>query len=263
MNTNRTKARLLKDDLVVGVFSVANSPHTTGVLASAGFDFIYYDMEHTTLEFSTLEWLVRTADAAGITPFARVASEAKRDILRALEAGVQGIMVPAVESAEQAREVVRVSRYFPEGERGMWYLGYGSRYAGIPPADHYASSNRELLLTVQIETVRGVENVAEIAAVPGVDAIFLGPADLSQSLGIPGQWRNERLRGAIHTTIRAGREAGKIVGAMSSDLDQAAEWVEHGVRYLATGLDMAYLRQALTAEAAALRERLRWRPPPP
>jgi 2-keto-3-deoxy-L-rhamnonate aldolase RhmA len=240
---------------------MANSPHTAGVIASAGFDFVYYDMEHTTLDFATLEWLVRTADGAGITPFARVASEAKRDILPALEAGVQGIMVPAVESAEQAREVARVSRYFPEGRRGMFYLGYGSRYAGIPAADHYASSNRELLVTVQIETARGVENVAEIAAVRGIDALFLGPADLSQSLGIPGQWEHERLREAIDTTIRAGRAAGKIVGSMSSNLEQAAEWVEKGVRYLATGLDMAYLRQALVAEAAAVRERLGWRPP--
>jgi len=261
MNTNRTKARLLDDELVVGVFAMANSPHIAGVVASAGFDFVYYDMEHTTLDFATLEWLVRCADAAGITPFARVASEAKPHILPALEAGAQGIMVPAVESAAQAAEVVRVSRYFPEGRRGMFYLGYGSRYAGIPAADHYASSNREILVTVQIETARGVENAADIAAVPGVDALFLGPADLSQSLGIPGQWEHPRLREAIDTTIRAGRGAGKIVGAMSSNLDQAAEWVEKGVRYLATGLDLGFLRQSLVGEAEAVRERLGWKPP--
>ena len=106
-----------------------------------------------------------------------------------------------------------------------------------------------------------MENVAEIAAVPGIDAIFLGPADLSQSLGIPGEWDHPRLKEAIDTTIRAGCGAGKIVGAMSSSLDQASEWVEKGVRYLATALDMALLRQALVTEAAAVRKRLGWQPP--
>jgi 4-hydroxy-2-oxoheptanedioate aldolase len=260
MRQNRTKARLQQGEVAAGIFVMAANPHVTGVIASAGFDFVHFDMEHTTLDFAGLEHLVRAADASGITPLVRVAGSQKRDILAALETGVQGIMVPAVESAEEAAEVVRAARYFPEGRRGMFYLGYASEYGGISARDHYSSSNREILVTVQIETSRGVENAAEIAAVPGVDALFIGPADLSQSLGIPGEWRHERVDVAIDRTIRAGLAAGRILGAMSADLEQAREWVERGVRFLATGLDMGFLKQALCAEAEAIRQQIGWRP---
>jgi 4-hydroxy-2-oxoheptanedioate aldolase len=258
MRTNQTRKQLLDGKLAAGIFVMANSPHVTGAIAAAGFDFVHYDMEHTPLDFAALENLVRAADTCGITPLVRVASGAKRDILPALEAGAQGIMVPAVESAEEAAAIVQVSRYHPEGRRGMFYMGYRSRYGGLPPADYYAAANRELLLTVQIETVRGVENVAAIAAVPGVDALFIGPGDLSQSLGAPGDWSNPAFHEATNRAIRATRDAGKIAGAMSSTLEQAEEWVERGVRFLSTGLDLGFLRQALSAEASLLKERLRW-----
>ncbi len=246
--------------MAAGVFVMANDPHVVGVIAAAGYDYVHFDMEHTTLDLGRLELLVRTADAAGITPMVRVASGEKAHVLAALEAGAQGIMVPMVETADEAADVVRVARYGPEGRRGVFYLGYGSSYGAMSPADHYASANRELLIAVQIESARGVENAAAIAAVPGVDSLFIGPGDLSQSMGIPGQWRDPRLGAAISQIIRAATGQGKIAGAMPPDLDLAAEWVGQGVRYLATGLDMLLLQRALRAETTDLRERLGWSP---
>jgi 4-hydroxy-2-oxoheptanedioate aldolase len=258
MRTNRTKAKLLNGELAIGIFVQANDLQVTGAIAAAGFDFIHYDMEHTSLDAARLETLVRAADAAGITPLVRVANGTKPAILPALEVGAQGIMVPAVESAAEAAEVVRVSRYFPEGERGVFTFNYNSGYGETPSGEHYASANREVLVTVQIETATGVENAAAIAAVPGVDALFIGPGDLSQSLGVPGQHRHERVAAAVDHTLRATLAAGKICGAMPYDQEQLVEWAEKGIRFLVPGLDTAYLKQALAAQAAMLRERVGW-----
>lgn len=258
MRVNQTKSRLLRGELAAGVFVMANDPHVTGAVGAAGFDFVHYDMEHTTLDLPRLELLVRAADSAGVTPMVRVAGGSKRDILTALEAGAQGIMVPRVESAEAAAEVVRVTRYFPEGERGMFTMGYRSDYGSIPPAEYYAGCNREVLIAVQVESARGVDQAAAIAAVPGVDSLFIGPGDLSQSLGIPGQWQDERLAAAMDETIRASLEAGKIAGGMPMGIEMAARWAEIGLRYMGWALDLGLLRAALDREAALLRERLGW-----
>ena len=259
MRTNQTKQKLQNGEIAVGIFTLSADPHVTGVIAATGFDFVIYDLEHTSLTFERLEWLVRTADACGITPMVRVASGEKRDLLPALECGVQGVMVPVVETEAQAREAVRHARYFPEGQRGMYYLGYPSGYAGLSVRDHFASANRELLLIAQIETAQGVENAAAIAAVPGIDVVFVGPADLSQSLGIPGEWDDPRLLAAVERVLGAAAAAGKCAGVLPTNPTRAAEWAAAGARFQTWNQEMTIFKQALAQEAERIERTLGWR----
>ena len=258
MRENALKAKLLRDEVCVGPMLMTADPHIVGVLAGAGFDYVMSDLEHTSISLRDLEAVVRAADAAGTTPTTRVAGSSKADILAVLETGVRSIMVPAVESAEEARRIVAVSRYAPEGERGVYYMGYNSEYSGIDPARHFAESNRELLIIVQVETAAGVQHAAEIAAVPGVDCILVGPGDLTQSLGLSWQFHHERVWEAIRHTFDVTRKAGKIAGIMPAGIDHARHCVDHGARLLIWGPDTVMLQRAAREDALLLTERLAW-----
>ena len=260
MRTNQVKAKMARGEAVAGVWMLANDPHVIGVCAEAGFDYVMLDREHTTLDTSRLELLVRCCDAAGICPIARVPSERKPDILPVLEAGVQGIMVPQVETAAQAEEVAANAMFYPEGRRGMYWISYNSEYGALSPEEYYASSNRELLICVQIESATAVENAAEIAAVPGIHCLFIGPSDLSQSLGIPGEFDHPRLAEAVAKTLSDTRAAGKFGGIMATSLEKTQGWIDAGGLFLGWGIDMIWLQQQLRRERDGLAKATDWTP---
>jgi len=259
MRPNPLKAKMARGEPVAGVWMLANDPHVIGVIAEAGFDYVMLDREHTTLSTDRLELLVRACDAAGICPLARVPSEAKPDVLPVLEAGVQGIVAPQIETAEQARDLVRVSRYHPLGARGMYWISYNSGYGALPASEYYAAANRELLVCAQIETVTGVENAAAIAAVEGLDCLFIGPSDLSQSLGVPGDFDHPALAEAVAATLAATRAAGKWGGIMATSLEPTPGWIDAGALLLGWGIDVTWLQEKLRAEATRLAGGSSWR----
>jgi 4-hydroxy-2-oxoheptanedioate aldolase len=259
MRANELKRKLLRDEVAIGLMMLSGDPHVPGITAGAGFDAIMPDMEHTSLSLRELETLVRASDAAGIVPTVRVAGSTKADILSVLETGVRGIMVPMVESAHEAAGVVAAARYGPEGRRGVYYIGYGSDYCGVPPAEHFATANRELLVIVQVESVQGVENAAAIAAVPGVDCVLIGPGDLSSALGVPWEFEHPKLWDAIRRTFDATRAAGKIAGIMPAGVDHGRRCVEAGARMILWGPELSLFQRAAASEAAALTEALGWR----
>lgn len=260
MRPNLLKQKLLRDETAVGLIMLSADPHVVGVTASAGFDYVMPDMEHTGISLRELEAVVRAADVAGVATVARVPGPAKRDILAVLETGVQGIMVPFVESVEEARSVVEAARYGPAGRRGVYYLGYGSEYGQVPPLEHFRSANEELLIILQIESVKGVEQGAEIAAVPGVDCLLVGPGDLTQSLGVPWQFEHESAWAAIRRTFDAARSAGKIAGIMPAGLDYARRCEEAGARLMIWGPDLLMFQRAAREDAGHLASTLNWKP---
>ncbi len=258
MRANLLKQKLLRDDVAVGLIMLSSDPHVVGITAEAGYDYVLADLEHTGMTLRELEALVRAADAHGIVPLTRVAGPTKADILSVLETGVRGIMVPAVESVEEAREVVEAARYAPVGKRGVYYMGYCSDYCGVLPAQHFASSNENLLIILQIETARGVEHAADIAAVPGVDCLLVGPGDLTQSLGVPWEFEHPAVWEAIRRTFRATRMAGKIAGIMPAGADYARRCLDEGARLMIWGPDLAMFQRAAREDAEKLSETLRW-----
>jgi 4-hydroxy-2-oxoheptanedioate aldolase len=259
MRANELKRKLARDEVAVGLMLMSADPHVVGIAAGAGFDYVMADLEHTSLTLRELEGIVRAADAHGIVPTTRVAGASKQDILSVLETGVRGIMIPTVESVEEARAIVQAARYGPFGRRGVYYLGYGSGYGGIAPAEHFRTANEELLIILQVETARGVQLAGEIAAVPGVDSVLVGPGDLSQSLGVPWEWEHAALAEAIRITFQATRLHGKSAGIMPATADLAAGYVREGARLILWGPDLALLRRAAHEDATELSEKLGWK----
>ncbi len=260
MRPNPLKRKLRSGEPAVGVIMLSADPHVVGITAGAGFDYVLGDLEHTAMSLRELEGLVRAADAAGIVPATRVAGPDKADILAALETGVRALMVPAIETAEEARSVIDAARYAPVGRRGMYYIGYNSDYCGVAPTTYFRDCNEELLIMLQIETVRGVENAAEIARIPGVDCLFIGPADLTQSLGVSWEFEHPSVWDAIRRTFRAAREAGVAAGIMPTGLDYARRCHEEGARLLLWGPDLAMYQRAAREDAAAIAAVLPWKP---
>lgn len=260
MRINAVKRKLLRDEVAIGLIMLSADPHVVGVAAEAGYDYVMPDLEHTGISLRELELLVRTADVSGIVPLVRVPGPRKQDILAVLETGVRGIMVPAVESADEAREAVAAARYAPLGKRGVYYMGYSSEYGGVAPLEHFRSSNEELLVILQIETAKGVQNAGEIAAVPGVDCLLVGPGDLTQSLGVPWEFEHPAVWEAIRRSFQATRLHGKVAGIMPAGADHARRCVDEGARLLIWGPDLALLQRAAREDAAHLAGLLRWQP---
>jgi 2-keto-3-deoxy-L-rhamnonate aldolase RhmA len=260
MRENATREKLRRGETVVGLMLLSADAHVVGVIAATGFDYVMFDLEHTSLSYERLERLVHAADAAGITPMCRVSSGSRSDILRALETGVRGLMVPMVESAASAADAARFSRYSPAGERGAYFLSYSSEYGKGTLTDYYAASNDSLLLIAQIETAAGVENAAAIAQTPGIDLLFVGPADLSQSLGVPGQMEHERVLQATATVLAAARAAGKWGGVIGPE--NAARWAGRDAAFVVWHQEMTLFKQKLASEVAAIQAQLAWNPRP-
>jgi 4-hydroxy-2-oxoheptanedioate aldolase len=233
---NATKRRLLAGGLAVGTIVPGNDPALVEISALAGFDHVIIDGEHGSVSVRDVEDLVRAAEAVGITPLARVPSNTPVDILRFLDAGVMGVMVPQVRTADDARRAVAAARYHPEGQRGL----AGSRAAryGLAGslADYVAAANREVMVMALLEDRAAVENIDAILAVPGIDVFFIGPADLAQSYGYPGRADQPEVQAAIDTIIRRAVGAGKVVGTNAPTGAAATALYERGVRYLCTGL---------------------------
>lgn len=172
----------IKQEFLLGTFITLNAPELVESLGDLGFDFICLEGEHCAFGIAQMEGLIRAANIADIPAIVRIA-ELGPDIARVLDLGAAGIIVPRIETPEEAREVVRRARYAPEGERGSG-PGRATAY-GADVATYLKNANSKLLVVIQIETAKGMQAVEEITAVPGVDAVCVGPFDLSLSLGVP------------------------------------------------------------------------------
>ena len=198
MQENRVKRIMREGGLALGthVGGIAD-PQIVEIIGHAGFDAAFIDMEHTSFALHDVQACVLAAERVGITPIVRTPGFDPAFVLRLLDMGVQGIQIPHVSDPDTAREAVNAVRYPPEGERGMAAGGRAAQFGKIPLLEHMASSNREILLACMIEDMAAVERIDEIAAVPGVDLLAVGPSDLSRSLGVSGHPDHPRLVAAI------------------------------------------------------------------
>jgi 2-dehydro-3-deoxyglucarate aldolase/4-hydroxy-2-oxoheptanedioate aldolase len=224
------------------------TPGIARLAARAGADFVLFDMEHTGYGFERMRWVLAAARAAPVAPFLRVPDAAYDLVARGLDIGALGLMVPAVESAEEARVVVESARYPPLGRRGLGLLFRDDWHPDGVPAT-LAERNEETLVIVQIETAAGLAAVEEIAAVAGVDLLWIGHFDLSASLGIPGRFTAGDFERAVDRILGAGKPVG-IVSASAAD---AAAAVERGFRCIGLGFDVWLYEDALQTGISQLR----------
>lgn len=237
------------DRALIGVWACSGSPLVTEVAAGSGVDWLLIDMEHSanTLE-STLVQL-QVAAAYPVAPLVRVPWNDPVAIKQVLDLGAQNIIVPMVSSAAEARAAVAATRYPPEGVRGVGSaLARSARWNRVD--GYLQDSASHISVTVQIETATGVDAAAEIAAVDGVDAVFVGPSDLSASMGLLGQQTHPEVLAAVSSVFAAVKAAGKPVGVNAFDPVAADGYIAAGADFVAVGADVALLARATEALAA-------------
>lgn len=238
------RASLQRGDLVVGTMVFEFASKGIGRLAAgAGAEFVIYDAEHTGWGWETIGRLVATT--RGTEPYVRVPGTSRSEISRALDVGARGIMVPMVDSAEQANTIVSWAKYPPVGVRGAAFGLAHDDYVRADNAAYMRWANAETLIIAQIETVKGLSAVDEIAAVDGVDVLWVGHYDLTNSMGIPGEFDNPDYRAALERVASAARAEGKHAGFMARDAAEAAMVVEQGFSILAYSGDLWIYQDAL------------------
>jgi 2-keto-3-deoxy-L-rhamnonate aldolase RhmA len=221
------------------------TPGIARICVNAGAEFVMYCMEHTGAGFETLKLQFALCRALGIAPLVRVPATEYHFVARALDAGALGVMVPLVDTAEQAQRIVSFTRYPPQGRRGAAFGFAHDDYRGGDVVEKIRSLHERTLAICMIETRAGLENVDEIAAVDGVDVIWLGHFDLTNFLGIPGQFSHPQYRDAVKRIAEAARRHGKAAGYMAADAALGREYLGHGYRMIATGTDQALLQSAM------------------
>jgi 4-hydroxy-2-oxoheptanedioate aldolase len=211
-------------------------------------------MEHGVFDFPFMEQCVRAARVAGITSLVRVPDPKPSDIMRSLDAGAEGVQIPQVESAETAKLVSQAARYFPQGKRGLCSFVRAAGYSAILPDEHMTSSNQEILTVIHIEGERAVKEIEAIIETPGIDVIFLGPWDLSQSLGVPGKTKDARVVELMEKVIALCKKKGIISGTFVRFVDEAKHWIDLGVQYMMLSTDAGLLLQVSRERIEGLRK---------
>ncbi|WP_162606096.1 HpcH/HpaI aldolase family protein [Jiangella aurantiaca] len=235
MRVNTMKAKVLRGEMVFGLAMDSADPIMVEYAAMAGLDFVRIDCEHGPATLGDLEHLARAAEAADVTPTARLAANRPDVVTQVLNRGFAGLTFPHIATAEDAAAAVRSAKFAPDGDRAITSpagRGMHARWSlGVPAEDAFAFANRETLVTCLIEDPAGVENVEAIAAVPGVDLITFGAGDLSATAGHIGDFNHPDVRALIRDGIRRARAAGKPVGISvgSKSMERAEEFIAAGV----------------------------------
>jgi len=237
MKSNRMKEMIARGEPALGCSIMFPSPQIVEMIGHAGFDWVLLDLEHGSIGPGDLEIMAMAADAAGITPIARPRTNAAGDITSVMDRGVMGVQVPHVNSAADARRAVAAVKFGPGAARSLaagtrpdsWGMGRHKM------SDFTAAANAQSLVCVQIEDAEAVRNIDEILAVEGIDVFFIGPSDLSQSLGHPGDPKAPPVAAAIEATLARIRSAGRVPG-MPATTEALPEVIGRGCRYIYTHL---------------------------
>ncbi len=251
MRINDMKRRLLAGEPVFGLSIMFAAPQLVEMAAGAGFDWVLIDCEHGAISPESVEVMSMAAEASGITPIARPRSRVALDILQVLDRGAMGVQIPHVNTAEEARAAARACKYHPEGTRSIAGATRPQGYDIPAPSKTYcADANREILVCVQLEDKIAIDNANEILRVEGIDVFFIGPSDLAQTMGYPGNPKAEPVAEAVERTLAKIVAAGKAPG-MPAGADAVGATAQKGVRYIYThvprlfaGAAADYLRAA-------------------
>lgn len=249
----KLKQRLKAGDVVVGPFVIIPSMPLVETLGYAGMDFCIIDTEHGPITHETATDLVIAAQGSGVAPIIRVGDNEERLILRTLDIGAEGVQVPQINSIDDARKVIHAAKYAPDGARGMSIFTRAGNYYATEGKGHVAAQNADTTVIVHIEGKRGLDNLEEIMTVDGIDVLFLGPYDISQSLGVPGDVRNPIVEAALKEATAKARAQGRAVGSYAKDIEMGKWLIDLGVQYLSINVDATIYMQACTAISRALK----------
>ena len=254
MRSNPLKHRLLDGGTSFGLFAFEFfTPGLAQIAQAAGAEFLLLDMEHSGAGIDTIKEQLSYCRGLDIVPLVRVPSNQYHFVARVLDMGAMGVMVPMVESAAQAREIVRWTRYPPLGRRGAVLGGAHDDYGSGEPRAKLAAANERCFVMLQVETEIGVENVEEIAAVDGVDSLYIGFLDLSNFLGVPGDLRDPRYLAAVDRIAAAASANRRVLGTLAPSVEFAREYFDRGFRMICFGTDAGLMQAALSERLRAMR----------
>lgn len=252
---NAVREKLARDEVVSSMtIRLVTDTAIARLARTAGFDSIYVDLEHGPFSIETASRICAACLDVGVVPFARVPGRGAEYVSRILDGGALGVIAPHIETPGQAREVVALAKYPPEGIRSAAGSLPQLQFRSFAQAQAMRAVNDATMVVVQLETMRGFENAAAIAAVEGVDMALIGANDLLADLGVPGQFDHPRLREAYVHAIQVFRARGKHVGVggLAGQPVLTAEFVELGARYVSTGTDLGFLLDAASMRARSV-----------
>jgi 2-keto-3-deoxy-L-rhamnonate aldolase RhmA len=242
-------------ELKVGNFVVEfATPGIGHILKAAGLDFAFFDMEHSGFSYETLKSVVRYFEAAQLPVIVRVPAQSPDMLARACDMGAEGLIAPMISNVRQAQAMVDAVKYFPAGKRGVGLQMAHDNYRANPVAAALSAANDRTVVICLIETAEGAENADAIAALPGVDGLWIGHFDLSVSLGIPGEFANPVFTAAVDRIIAAAKKHNKALGRLVPSVEQGISFYKQGFDFICYSGDIWVLRDGLAAASKAIRE---------
>jgi 2-dehydro-3-deoxyglucarate aldolase/4-hydroxy-2-oxoheptanedioate aldolase len=239
MPVNQFKRALKDGRRVFGAWLVSGAPSTAEALGCAGFDFLVVDMEHTPVDTPEMVEILRTIAGTPAQAVVRLVWNDMVWVKRVLDGGAQTLLLPFVQNADEAKRAVAYTRYPPDGIRGVAGGHRGSRFGTV--TDYVKTAAQEICVMVQIETQTAFANLAAIAAVPGVDSIFIGPSDLAASMGFLGDLANPAVQDKLKSAAEQCRQLGKSCGILGMNPEMVAKFMGYGYNWIAIGTDMAFM----------------------
>lgn len=249
------KLTLSKNQKHLGIMlSEVVFPNIACLLRNNGYDFLIIDCEHGCFDYSAAAQMIAMARSCDICPVVRIPEVRREPILKYLDAGAGGLLVPMIQNADQVRQVVEWARYAPLGKRGVSTMRAHTGYCSANLQEYMADANENVVLLIQAELRQAVENIDEIAAVPGINGLMVGPSDLSMDLGIFGQNTHPALEQAMADIARAAGANGLLCGLVSSDIAFLRRWAEEGMRLLCCDSELGILNKGLQNNSKKLFE---------
>ena len=258
LKPNRVKRILKEGGVCYGtMFRLLNTAHAISLGAAAGWDYVILDTEHGDYNSSQVSDLSLVAKYEEITILLRVPDKKYHLMARPLDLGIDGLVLPRVDTPQQVEEIIRSTKYAPEGERGASISAIASRYRSVPGREYLEWANRELLNVIQIESQEALSHLEELVSKPGIDATMIGPFDLSLDLGIPGELSHPRMVEAFRRIIEVCAANGVAPGVHLQRVEDARRWVQEGMRFMTVSHDIQMFRTI----SADLLSQLRAGPP--
>lgn len=230
-----------------------SDPMFVEAVGIADFDFVILDTEHGPVSIENQQNNIRAAEARGTVPLIRLKDKSENTIGKALDIGAYGIQVPQINSAEEARQVVKFAKFYPYGYRGVCRFVRAADYSNMDRYEYFENS-KDIVIILQLEGINAIKNLDEILDVEGVDILFIGPYDLSQSLGIPGQVNNPKVVSAMKEIVEKAKKKGKVIGTFVDTPEDMSLWKGLGLQYLSYSVDIGIFMDACRKLRQKLKE---------
>ena len=243
------KKRLIEGDVVIGTFVKFNSPAIVEMLGYSGFDFIIVDAEHSSFTYPEIENIIRAANGTEMDAVIRIPSYAGEHVLHAADLGAQGVQIPSVETLAQAESAVKELRYYPNGNRGFALTQRAAKYTFMSKDEYFEFAEDNVLSVVHVENLEMAAKVEELCKIPQIDVLFIGPGDLSQATGHPGELDHPEVEALVEKITATALAHGKIVGIFCGNKAAVDKYVKMGIQYIAFGSDLTMIAAKLKEQA--------------